>query len=347
MQFQDYYKTLGVARTATADEIKRAYRTLAKEWHPDRHPPHRREEAEQRFKAIAEANEVLSDPEKRKRYDQLGEHWRHGQDFQPPPGGGGRTMDAEEFARMFGGAGGARGGGFGGGGFSDFFAQMFGDMFAGRGRGGPGAGAGARARRPSRGDDVEADLELSVGEALRSGKRAFQLRVSQPCAVCGGEGCPSCGGLGHTTSTRSVDLSIPKDVRDGQVLRLRGLGQPAPGGTAGDLLLRLHLVADDVHRLRGDDVEADLVVAPWEALDGTSVDVQVPGGTATVKIPAGTRAGERLRLRGQGLSTPGGGRSDLILVVRLALPKDLTDAQKAQLRELGKSAGAVRGGVGR
>ena len=106
MKFQDYYSTLGVARTASADEIKRAYRKLAKELHPDRHPPHRRAEAEQRFKAIAEANEVLIDPEKRKRFDELGEHWRHGQDFQAPPGGGrGRTVSPEEFARMFGGGG--------------------------------------------------------------------------------------------------------------------------------------------------------------------------------------------------------------------------------------------------
>ncbi|MBZ0154524.1 MAG: DnaJ domain-containing protein, partial [Planctomycetes bacterium] len=126
MQFQDYYQTLGVSRAATADDIKRAYRKLAKEWHPDRHPPHKRNEVETKFKAIAEAHEVLSDPEKRKRYDALGEHWRHGQDFQGHPGGA-RTVSPEEFARMFGGAGGA------GGGFSDFFAQMFGDMFGGRG----------------------------------------------------------------------------------------------------------------------------------------------------------------------------------------------------------------------
>src|SRR5690242_11698932 len=131
MKFQDYYQTLGVARTASADEIKRAYRKLALEWHPDRHPPEKRASVEPRFKQIAEAYEVLSDPEKRKRYDALGQHWKEGQDFTPPPGGGGfRQVDPEEFARMFGGRG--------GGGFSDFFARMFGDMFTqdqGDGRG--------------------------------------------------------------------------------------------------------------------------------------------------------------------------------------------------------------------
>jgi curved DNA-binding protein len=358
MKFQDYYHTLGVARTATQDEIKRAYRKLAKEWHPDRHPPHRRKEAEERFKAIAEAHEVLSDQEKRKRYDQLGEHWRHGQDFQPPPGGG-RTMSAEEFARMFGGDGSARGG-FGGG-FSDFFAQMFGDLFQGGARGGgkargnDHARGGARAQRqsaPSRGEDVEADLELTVGEALRGGKRPFELQVAQPCPTCHGEGmvgfstCPTCGGLGHSRTTRTVELSIPGDVRDGQVLRLRGLGEPG-AGAPGDLLLAVHLVADDVHRLRGDDVEADLVIAPWEALDGTKVEVQVPAGTAAVKIPPGTRAGARLRLRGQGLTRADGERGDLLLVVRLGLPAELSEQQKAMLRELGRGAAPVAGGVRR
>jgi DnaJ-class molecular chaperone len=355
MKFQDYYTTLGVSRTANADEIKRAYRKLAKEWHPDRHPPHRKKEVEEKFKAIAEANEVLSDPEKRKRFDALGEHWRHGQDFQPPPGGGGggyRTVDAEEFARMFGGRMG--GGGGGGGGFSDFFAQMFGDMFAGGGGPGPGGGprrdGQARGRRPQAGQDAEAEIEVTVGEALLGGKRSFALRVGVPCETCDGEGrlgertCPACGGLGSTQREKTVELSIPKDARDGQVLRLRGLGEAGEGGP-GDLLLTLRVVSDDVYRLRDDDVEADVVVAPWDLLDGTSVQVAVPGGTATARIPAGTKPGQRLRLRGQGLGRPDGVRGDLFLAVRLGLPEVLTDRQKELLRELGKDAPPVRGGA--
>lgn len=359
MKFQDYYTTLGVSRGATADEIKKAYRKLAKEWHPDRHPPHKKKEVEDRFKAIAEAHEVLSDPEKRKRYDALGEHWRHGQDFQPPPGGGGfRTMDAEEFARMFGrggaGAGaGAFGGGGGSGGFSDFFAQMFGDMFGGGGRGRaqagprPGAGAGNGA---GRGQDAEAEIEVEVGLALLGGKRPFALQVSTPCGTCDGEGqldhgtCPMCGGLGSTRSERSVELAIPKLSRDGQVLRLRGLGEAGPAGP-GDLLLRLRLVPDDVYRQRDDDVEADVVVAPWDLLEGTAVDVRVPDGNAKAKIPAGTKPGQKLRLRGQGLPKEGGGRGDLLLVVRLGLPETLTDRQRELLRELGQGAPPVRGGA--
>ena len=341
--FQDYYTTLGVTRGASADEIKRAYRKLAKEWHPDRHPPNQREEVEQKFKAIAEAHEVLSDAEKRKRYDALGEHWRHGQDFQPPPGGGGggyRSVDPEEFARMFGGAG----GGAGGGGFSDFFAQMFGDMFAGRG------GRAHSQNPPQRGADAEAEIELSVKEALLGGKRSFALRMRVPCEVCGGSGrlgsgaCPTCGGLGVVDRHRTIELTVPNDVRDRQVLRLRGLGEAGAAGP-GDLLLTVRLASDDVYRLRDRDVEADVVIAPWDVLDDTKVEIAVPGGVATARIPAGTKAGQKLRLRGQGLMRPDGARGDLVLVVRIGMPDPLTDRQRELLREMSDGSERVRGGA--
>ncbi|GAB4140117.1 MAG: DnaJ C-terminal domain-containing protein [Planctomycetota bacterium] len=325
MKFVDYYETLGVPRTATADEIRRAYRRLALEWHPDRHPPSERAAAEERFKRISEAHEVLSDPEKRRRYDALGEHWKNGQEFRPPPGFG-----QGGFERMFGGAGG----------FSDFFAQMFGDFFA--------EGPRRSGRPRTRGADVEAELELGAGLALLGGKRAFELNLSVPCQKCDGEGrigrhaCPACGGLGRSQATRRIDLSIPDDAYDGQVLRLRGLGERG-AGEAGDLLLKLRIVGDDVYRPRGDHLEADVPIAPWEALDGTSVDVRVPSGVAKARIPPGTRAGDRLRLRGQGLARRGGGRGDLLLVVRLALPDDLTERQRRLLREL--RGGTVRGGA--
>lgn len=342
MRFQDYYTTLGVPRGAVADDIKRAYRKLAKEWHPDRHPPHKRKDVEEKFKAIAEAHEVLSDPEKRKRYDALGEHWRHGQDFQPPPGGGGfRNVDPEEFARMFGGGG-------GGAGFSDFFAQMFGDMF----RGGGGRGGARPGPRAARGQDAEAEIGVGTGLAWLGGKQTFTTEVAVPCGTCDGEGqldhgaCPTCGGLGSTRSERRIDLNVPKLTRDGQVLRLRGLGAPGAAG-AGDLLLRLRLQPDDIYREHDGDIDADVVIAPWELLDGTTVAVQVPDGTANARIPAGTRVGQKLRLRGQGLPRDGGGRGDLFLVVRLGLPESLTEAQRERLRELGREAGPVRGGAAR
>lgn len=335
--FQDYYETLGVSRTASDDEIKRAYRKLAKEWHPDRHPEGERDEVEKKFKAIAEAHEVLSDPEKRKRYDSLGANWRQGQEFQ---GAGG--IDPEQFANMFGG-----GGGMGGGGFSDFFAQMFGDMFAG------GGGQRRAHRAPQRGADAEAEIELSVGEALLGGKRSFAFRMRVPCEVCGGSGrlstgaCPACGGLGASNQQKNIDLKIPDDVRDRQVLRLRGLGQPGAAGP-GDLLLTLRLFDDDVYRSRGQgNVEANVEIAPWDLLDETQVDVAVRGGTATARIPAGTRSGQKLRLRGQGLHRTDGQRGDLFLVVRLALPDEMSDEQRDLLQKLADASSPVRGGAAR
>lgn len=334
--FQDYYTTLGVSRDASDDDIKRAYRKLAKDWHPDTHPEDERDEVEKKFKSISEANEVLSDPEKRKRYDSLGANYQHGQDFQ---GGGG--IDPEQFANMFGGRGGMGQGGGQGGGFSDFFGQMFGDMFSGRGR--PQA-------RPQLGADAEASIEISVGEALLGGKRAFTFRMRTPCDVCDGRGrltsgaCPACGGLGASNQQKNIDLKIPDDVCDGQVLRLRGLGQPGAAGP-GALLLKLKLVADDVYRLRGCDVEAEVIVAPWDLLDDTKVNVAVRGGTATARIPVGTKPGEKLRLRGQGLHKADGTRGDLFLVVRLGLPEELSERQRELLQQLGEESEPVRGGA--
>lgn len=333
--FQDYYTTLGVTRGASDDDIKRAYRKLAKEWHPDRHPEDERDEVEKKFKAISEANEVLSDPEKRKRYDALGENWRHGQDFQ---GGGAGGMDAEQFANMFGSGHGAAGGGAG---FSDFFGQMFGDMFSGRAR---------QRAKPPRGADAEASIEISVGEALLGGKRAFTFRMRTPCEACGGQGqlshgaCPACGGLGASNQQKNIDLKIPDDVRDGQVLRLRGLGQPGQAGP-GDLLLKLRLVPDDIYRLRGRDVDAEVIIAPWDLLEETQVHVAVRGGTATARIPAGTKPGQKLRLRGQGLHQSDGKRGDLFLVVRLGLPEELSERQRELLTELAKESTPLRGGA--
>jgi len=346
VKFQDYYEVLGVAREASADEIKKAYRKLALQWHPDKNQG-KKKEAEERFKSINEAYEVLSDPEKRKRYDRFGQHWQHGQEFTPPPGE--RTMSREEFERAFGG----------GGGFSDFFAQMFGDQF---GRDFAGEGRGARHRRYShRGADVRAELELGVTDVLSGGKKSFQIATSTACERCGGVGfvgqhvCPTCGGVGATRGVRTVELAIPKDPRPGMVLRLKGLGEPGDaGGETGDLLLTLQIVSDDTNRVRDFDIERDLEVLPWDAVAGTELEVETPVARVTVKLPPDTRAGAKLRLRGQGLSqgpsgTPGA-RGDLILVVRFVLPEHLSARQRELLAELaragvGEAAGGARRGA--
>ncbi len=349
MQFQDYYKVLGVERGASQDDIRKAYRKLALKWHPDRHKGDEREQAEARFKQISEANEVLSDAESRRKYDTLGEHWKHGQEYSAPGGGpagagGARPMTPEEFEQMFGGQ------------FSEFFTRNFGSDFERDVRGQPGAGRHPRYRH--RGADVRAELSLRVGEALAGGRQRFEIPASTACPRCGGVGsvgrhvCPTCIGVGTVREQKTVDVTIPKDVHDGLTLRLRGLGEPGDeGGEDGDLLLTVRLQSDAKHRLLGRDVEVDLPVAPWEAVFGAAVEMQTPDGPVTVTLAADTRAGARLRLRGKGLADGRGGRGDLLAVVRLTLPETLSERQRELLRELAGAEGSqvksgVRGDVG-
>ncbi|MCB9899528.1 MAG: DnaJ domain-containing protein [Planctomycetes bacterium] len=341
MEFQDYYEVLGVAKDADADAVKKAYRKLALQWHPDRHPEAEREEAAARFRKVSEAYEVLSDPEKRARYDRLGSRYHQGERFEPPPGE--RTMSREEFERAFGGAGGD------GGGFSDFFRSMFGETFRHDfEQRGP-----RHARYRWKGADVRAELQLGLSDALRGGRSSFSLRGHAPCERCGGVGmlgehvCPTCGGIGSRDTTRTVELTIPADVRDGLVMRLRGLGEPGEASAeAGDLLLTLRIASDETYRVDGADVEADVPLAPWEAQSGALVLVRTPSGRASLRIPPGTRAGARLRLRGQGLADGHGGRGDFHAVVRYALPDPLTPRQRELLAELAQAGGGrVHGGA--
>ncbi len=336
MKFQDYYEILGVPRGASQDEIKKAYRKLAMKWHPDRHQGDDRAAAEEKFKRINEAKEVLTDPAKREKYDRFGANWRHGQDVSPPGGSGWRSVSPDEFEQMFGG-----------GGFSDFFASMFGDDVRTQFR-------GRATRRATRGADSRADLHLTVSDAVRGGSREFTLGTEQDCEVCGGSGvldeshaCPACAGLGRVRGRKTVELKIPGDVRDGMTLRLRGLGDSgAQGGQNGDLYLTVRLQDDDVYRHKGADLYADVPVAPWEALDGAKVDLRSPGGTVTLNVPAGTRHGDRLRMRGLGLKHEEGTRGDLYAVIRLALPEKMTQQQQQLLREMHKAGNsAVSGGA--
>jgi DnaJ-class molecular chaperone len=338
MKFQDYYQILGVAREASQDEIKKAYRKLAKEWHPDRKEGKDKAEAEKRFKAISEAYAVLSDPEKRKKYDTFGAAWEHGQEFRPPPRGGQR-VNPEDLRKMFGG-------GFG---FSDFFASLFGDEYA---RTFDGAQRRGGARTAARGGDAKAALEIGISNALAGGKQALEIPVAIECATCGGEGehrgyiCPSCGGVGTTESRRRVEIALPKQPRDGMKLRLKGLGQSGEsGGEPGDLYLEIRLVSDEVYRKDGLDLYADVPLAPWEALIGAKVDVKTPGGVAVVTIPPRTKSGARLRLRGRGLEDGSGNRGDLFVAIRYALPEDLSPEDEAKLVEMGRAAGKVSGGA--
>jgi curved DNA-binding protein len=328
VKFQDYYEALGVKRDASADEIKKAYRKLAMKWHPDRHPEKDRPAAEAQFKRISEAYEVLSDPDKRTKYDKFGEHWQHGQDFTPPPGEKG--MSREEFEQAFGGAGG----------FSDFFSNLFGEDMRRK-----SGGSRRHARFHQRGADVHAELHLPASQAVHRGKSSLQIPADAPCARCGGVGfvddhvCVTCAGVGHVRVEKSIELTIPEGVRDGLVLRLKGLGEPGDGAAAGDLILTLRIDSDATYRVLGDDLETDVRVLPWDAVVGTKIEVVTPRGRGSLSVPAETAAGTRLRLRGQGLATPDGGRGDLYAVVRFVLPPTLTQKQRELLRELARESG--------
>ncbi len=342
MRFQDYYQTLGVERSAAPEEIKKAYRKLAMKWHPDRHPEKEKPAAEEQFKRISEAYEVLSDPAKREKYDRLGAGWQEGQDFTPPPGAGGagwRHVSPEEFEAAFGGRG-----------FSDFFASLFGEDALGRRARGPRR----HARFRHQGADVRARIELPVAVSLSGGQREFDLSTLAACPSCGGTGsvdeshvCPACGGVGQVRGRRRVSVRIPKGVRSGQTLRLRGLGEAGEeGGGAGDLYLTVDFVSDDVYAVDGDDVVADVAIAPWEAALGGRVPVRTPDGDIVLTVPPLTPSGARLRVRGHGLLRQDGTRGDFHARLRIVLPDRLDARQTELLRALSEaSPGSVRGGA--
>ncbi len=294
--YRDYYETLGVSRDASQDEIRAAHRRLARQYHPD---VNKEPGAEDRFKEVSEAYEVLRDVEKRERYDRLGQNWRAGQDVSDSSGFEG----FEGFGRR-----GAGGGGFedvrvdfgGGGDFSEFFDGLFG----GRGRRRAGGFGG---NYSNRGADQEAVLELSLEEAARGGKRRISL----------GDG-------------RDFEVEIPAGVRDGQRIRLAGEGERGlGGGPSGDLFLRVRVRPDKRFRVDDRDVYTDVPVTPWEAALGATVEVRTLDGTAQVKVPAGSSSGRKLRLRGQGLA---GG--DLYAVVQIHVPKRLTDSERELFEQL-------------
>jgi curved DNA-binding protein len=326
---RDYYEVLGVKRDAADDDVKKAYRKLARKFHPDLNPGDKT--AEGRFKELQEAYDVLSDPENRKLYDQYGENWRAvkaGAGAPPPPGwertqrstGGPRTegFDFGEFG-SFGGRGGA---GF------DIFEELFG-----------GAGRGRAAR--GRGQDVEAELELSLEDVHRGARRTIQMQMPDICPTCNGSGvkddrpCDTCGGVGQVLRQKNIEVNIPVGVRDGSTVRLAGQGGSGSNGSErGDLYLHIRVRPHPVFTVKGDDLELELPIAPWEAVLGASVEAPTIDGKVELKIPPGAKSSQRLRLRGQGLNMRKGGRGDEYVRLKIVVPKEASGEERRLYEEL-------------
>ncbi|MBA3881149.1 MAG: J domain-containing protein [Chthoniobacterales bacterium] len=305
VQFRDYYETLGVSKSATADEIKSAFRKLARKHHPD--VAKDKKAAEEKFKQINEAYEVLSDPIKRQKYDQLGADWNQpGGGFQPPPGWGRQQAGG---GTPFGGGNGGVEFEFGGTGFSDFFEAFFG---GGRAQSGFGRGGFAgREATAERGSDVEADIMVTLEEALHGSKRTVSLRRSSSSKV------------------ESYTVRIPRGVHEGQRIRLAGQGEAgARGGKSGDLFLRVRMARHPDFTVEGSDLVHELELDLWQAVLGTELEVPTLEGKARMKIPPGTPQGQRFRLRARGLPNSSGSRGDLYVVIELCVPKKLTDRER-------------------
>lgn len=299
MEYKDYYKVIGVGREASADEIKRAYRKLARKYHPD---VSKEKNAEEKFKEVQEAYEVLHDPKKRAAYDQLGSDWRAGQQFRPPP----NWDQGQRFEFSFGGDQDPAG-------FSDFFSSLFGgrDPF---GRAGP--------QRVRRGEDRHARIEIDLEDAFHGGVRT--LRMQQPEVNADGE---------LAVKEREVRVTIPAGVGEGQQIRLRGQGEVGDRpAESGDLYLEIGIRPHPVFRLEGRNVILNLPLAPWEAALGAQVEVPTLGGTVQMKTPAGARTGQRLRLKERGL--PGKPPGDQLVELEIVLPPADSTAARALYEQM-------------
>ncbi len=297
MRYKDYYAVMGVPRTASAEEIKRAYRKLAHKYHPD---VSKEKGAEERFKELGEAYEVLRDPEKRAAYDQLGPNWRADQDFTPPPGwqsaGSARDRARSQEGRRPDAAH-----------FSDFFESIFG-----------GGGGGFHRAASMRGEDEHAQLTITLEDAYAGVTRPVRLSIPTPDG---------------RTDVRTLNVRIPAGVQAGQQVRLAGQGSPGyGGGPNGDLYLEIHIAPHARYRVDGRDLSVTMPVAPWEAALGATLTVPTLGGKVDLKVPAGSQTGQKLRLRGRGL--PGNPPGDEYVVLEIVNPPTDSDRARALYRQM-------------
>ena len=334
MKYKDYYETLGVKREATEAEIKSAYRKLARKYHPD---VNKTKEAEEKFKEINEAYEVLGDKEKRQRYDSLGSNWQGGADYTPPPG-------FENFSFNFNQGGGAQSFDFGGGagGFSDFFASLFGDMMSSQGGarsargfnsfngfdfGNMNQGATQRTRssrrtsEPAENLDITKTLNVTAKELFDKRPISVTFTEMDKCGYCNGGGyCSHCGGTGIVSTPKTVKVNLPKGITEGKKVRLKGEGKTDQYGRKGDLYLIVHF-KDSEYEFDGANLTKEVDITPPEAVLGCNKEITTLHGKINIKIPAGVSSGQSLRLKNLGLPS-GSGYGDLNAKIKIVVPKN-------------------------
>lgn len=344
MKYKDYYETLGVSRTATDKEIKAAYRKLARKYHPDVNKDDPK--ASEKFKDINEAYEVLSDSTKRQRYDSLGSGWAQGSDFTPPPGFENVSFEFGNFGDLGGFASSFGGGGFGG--FSDFFESLFGNMAGGGfsasdfGHGRQRAsshtytsGTTYKEDTPAENLDIEDNLYLTIQEMHTGTQKNVRISYAKPCHQCSGRGstCYTCGGSGITTESKQLNVKVPPGVKDGAKIRLSGEGK-SNGRRTGDLYLKIKLQTNPKFKIENENVTSEVTISAPEAVLGCSVNVETLQGEVTLKIPAGTQAGKRLRLKELGLPKQNGGNGDHNVKIVITIPDNISNEEKELYEKL-------------
>jgi DnaJ-class molecular chaperone len=325
---RDYYHILGVPRTASSDDIKKAFRRLARQYHPDLHAGAKKAEMEKKFKELNEAQEVLTDPDKRKKYDQYGADWEQAQAFEKAR----QQAGTQGFGGPWGYEGnytGQGGGGSGGEQFSDFFENLFGN----RGR--------SSAGMP--GEDIETEVQLGLREVLTGVTKRVNLREPRTCSTCQGSrtvrgrSCATCQGTGVMTEYKTIEVRIPAGVQDGTRVRVAGKGQPGiNGGKRGDLYLHVIILSDPIFRRQGSDLHVTLPVYPWEAMLGADVTAPTLAEPVKVKVPPGSKADGKLRLKGKGLPSATGGHGDLFLTLQIVLPIGISEDERILYERLSK-----------
>jgi molecular chaperone DnaJ len=343
MEFKDYYKILGVPKNATEKEIKQAYRRLARQYHPDVNPGNK--EAEERFKEINEAYQVLSDPKRRAEYDQFGADWARGGQYAQQAWQ--RMWErAQQRARQQGSQPGMGFGGFGfeGSGFSDFFEMLFGrgglGGFGGTGgMGEPGGFTRTTVRQQAAPREIEQDVEITLEEAYRGVERSFRLQFNETCSTCRGFGlvgigaCSSCRGTGVVPRRRELTVRIPPGAYEG--LKLRVPGEATGGSPGSDVYFKIHVQPHPVYERKGDDLYMEVAVPLTDAVLGGEVEVTTLSGRKTMRIPPETQNGQTFRLAGEGMPRlRGGGKGDLYVKVRVLLPTNLSQRERELFKEL-------------